>query len=111
MMALPEILGRDPEGATLFLDPGHAAFQGHFPGDPVLPGVVQVDWAVRLGEEAFGPQGTFAGLSQVKFLEAMRPGETVNLRLGRTRPGTLTFTYLSGGTRKSSGSILFLAEP
>jgi 3-hydroxymyristoyl/3-hydroxydecanoyl-(acyl carrier protein) dehydratase len=50
MMPLPPILASGP-GARfrLAMDPAHPAFQGHFPDFPLLPGVVQVDWAARLG--------------------------------------------------------------
>ena len=44
-MPLPKILkraaGEEPV-FTLFLEPEHLVFQGHFPGNPILPGVVQV---------------------------------------------------------------------
>lgn len=102
-----------PEGGaafTLALTAELPAFRGHFPGDPVLPGMIQVDWAIRFGQEAFGAPGRFAGLDQVKFLEPIRPGDEVELRLamdrsaGRTR---LRFQYLGRTGRKSSGTILF----
>jgi len=112
MMPLPELLG--PAGgpeASFVLAPSHPAFQGHFPGDPVLPGVVQVDWAIRFGARAFGVQGTFLGLDRVKFLQAIRPGETVLLALAAPAPGRLDFQYTAGGDLKSSGSVRFGAAP
>ena len=33
----------------LHLDPDHPAFRGHFPGMPVLAGVLQIDWAMQAG--------------------------------------------------------------
>jgi len=114
MMPMPAATGPGPGPDavfTFFLEEGHPAFQGHFPGNPVLPGVLQVDWAIRWATEAFGPLGTFLGLERVKFLEAIRPLETVDLRLVRTRPGELTFTYLSGAARKGSGTLRFGSAP
>ena len=108
MMSMPaHLLRRAPREAeyALALEPGLPAFQGHFPGDPVLPGVVQVDWAVRLGEVAFGPLGAFRGLDQVKFLAPVRPLEPLELTLA-AEPGRLRFQYRCGAELRSSGSIL-----
>src|SRR5690606_37926347 len=47
----PQWLLRDAGQAllTFDLDPALAVFDGHFPGYPILPGVAQLDWAVRFG--------------------------------------------------------------
>ena len=103
---------------TLALDPDLLAFQGHFPGDPILPGVVQVDWAIRFGTEAFGPLGRFCGLDQVKFLGLIRPGERLQLQLGWAPDpvaagapggGMLRFKYLVEGVVRSTGAARFAA--
>lgn len=115
MMPAPPIVGRisgEDETFVLFMDPLLAAFQGHFPGDPVLPGVIQVDLAIRLGREAFGPLGAFTALERIKFLEAIRPGETLELHLSLVQglpERTLRFHYLGERGRKSSGHVRFLA--
>ena len=96
------------ESFTLAMDADLAAFQGHFPGNPILPGVVQVDWAIRFGAEAFGDLGCFRGIGQLKFQDLVRPGEVLELRLGfDPGHGRLRFRYLAGSARKSSGVILF----
>lgn len=112
-MPLPAVLGRE-RGAqarfTLFLDPAHPAFRGHFPGDPVLPGLVQVDWAIRLGTEAFGDPGPFRALERLRFLEALRPGETVELRI-TPAPESFAFEYRRGEGKVSSGTARFGGRP
>ena len=105
---LPTVLNRSGQTFTLAMDPGLTAFQGHFPGHPILPGVVQVDWAIRFGAEAFGPLGGFRALEHLKFLDPIRPGEPVELQLGYDPgSGRLSFQYRAGSVRKSSGVILF----
>ena len=109
MMPLPRILERPSQGEMCFLlelEVGHEAFRGHFPGNPILPGVIQVDWAIRLGAEAFGPLGEFQGLADLKFAAPILPGERIELLLQR-EAGGLSFRYRSGEDRKSSGRILF----
>jgi len=108
---LPAVLKRTSgpeESFALAMDGGLTAFQGHFPGHPILPGVVQVDWAIRFGTEAFGDLGRFAGIQHLKFQDLIQPGEVVDLTLGyEPGPGRLRFRYLAGAVRKSSGVILF----
>jgi len=111
MATLPTVLNRaSGPGATftLAMDTDLQAFQGHFPGHPVLPGVVQVDWAIRFGAQAFGDLGRFRGIAQLKFQGLIRPGEVVALQLDHEPgPGRLRFRYLSGAEGRSSGVVLF----
>lgn len=58
--------------------PSHPALAGHFPGNPVVPGVLLLDCVVLLIEAATGTR--VEGLRQIKFLSAVRPGEQVELQ-------------------------------
>ena len=114
MMPLPPVVrtrvGGDDRSFTLAVGPDLPAFQGHFPGDPLVPGVVLVDWAIRLGQEAFGALGAFAGLEQVKFLEPIRPGGELELVLALERGSggsRLRFQALGAAGRKASGTVVF----
>ena len=105
---LPPVLHRSGQTFTLAMDPDLTAFQGHFPGHPILPGVVQVDWAIRFGAEAFGPLGGFCAIEHLKFQDPILPGEPVQLHLDYDPgPGRLRFQYRAGSVRKSSGVIQF----
>lgn len=119
MMPLPAVTAQapGPEGSaafTLHLAPEHPVWAGHFPGDPLVPGVVLVDWAVRLGQRAFGPLGRFQAVDQVKFLRPLRPGAVVELTLHLERgPGgtRLGFQYQDASGRAAAGSVRFLPAP
>ena len=108
---LPSVLKRasgPEESFSLAMDAELTAFQGHFPGRPILPGVVQVDWAIAFGAQAFGDLGRFRGIQHLKFQDIIQPGEVVDLTLGfEPAAGRLRFRYLAGAVRKSSGVILF----
>lgn len=113
MMPLPtDIQTLGPGHFQFRLEPGHHVFQGHFPGDPIVPGLAQVAWAVRLGEQAFGPLGAFSGLTNLKFQRVITPGELVVLRL-RHLPAkrALAFEFCVGEERKSSGTLTFREQP
>ncbi|WGM40560.1 AMP-binding protein [Caulobacter sp. NIBR1757] len=89
------------------LPPTLAWFQGHFPGEPILPGISQVHMAVLLSREVLGwaPEGV--DLNRVKFKDIIRPGETLDLTLTADRDkGRLSFRWLrANGGEASSGSV------
>ena len=80
--------------------------RGHFPGQPVLPGVVQVHWAIERGAESFGALGTFKGIEALKFHRIIEPNTELKLELEYSR-GVLRFSYTSVHGQHSQGRILF----
>jgi 3-hydroxyacyl-[acyl-carrier-protein] dehydratase len=81
----------------------HPAFAGHFPGAPVLPGVVMLDEALRAIELGQGGEPRCWRLASVKFLKAVRPGEPLALEQERLASGAIRFTILSAGQAVASG--------
>ncbi len=81
-------------------------FDGHFPGDPILPGVVQLDWAMAFARSHLGLTQPAARRFQIKFKATIRPGEAVTLalRLDAVR-GRLGFDYRRGGAVCSTGTV------
>jgi 3-hydroxymyristoyl/3-hydroxydecanoyl-(acyl carrier protein) dehydratase len=85
-----------------------AAFDGHFPGTPILPAVAQIDWAVRIARAEFALPGRFHALRALKFLAIVQPPVELTLDLTRAADGRgVAFTYLRGGTACSSGRLEF----
>ena len=84
-------------------------FRGHFPGHPVLPGLVQVEWARLLCERDLKPWGGFQGLRSVKFQRLVKPGMTLCLRLAlkEDRVDWRLSVDEDNGPLCSSGLILF----
>ncbi|UCZ82017.1 AMP-binding protein [Pseudomonas sp. L5B5] len=111
----PEVLERvQHEGEwrlQLAIPPDLAYFSGHFPQTPVLPGVVQVDWALALGQQLLELPGRFAGMEVLKFQQLVRPGDRIqlNLRFDAQRQ-KLYFAYLNDGAPCSSGRIVLEAS-
>ncbi len=107
----PEVLEQSASDAEwslqLSVPPDLAYFSGHFPKAPVLPGVVQVEWALNLGRQLLNLDGAFAGMEVLKFQQLVRPGDEIQLHLRfDAERGKLYFAYRNDTATCSSGRIL-----
>ena len=110
----PRILSLSPQHAELRItvDAALPQLDGHFPGHPVLPGVVQLEWAILMGRELFALQPAFLSLEGLKFQQVITPGLTLTLELEFAREsGKLSFKYLSRRGQHASGRVLFGPAP
>lgn len=106
----PELLDeRQDDGAwvlRLRVPPELAHFPGHFPGAPVVPGVLQVQWALALAAPRLGIPPHCREMEALKFQRLLRPGDVVELELrldsGR---GKLHFAYRLDEAHCSSGRL------
>ena len=81
-------------------------FKGHFPEQAVLPGVTQLDWAIKLGCQHFGYDCNIAVLEVLKFQQLMLPGSQVDLCISHNAAkAKLMFAYSDGDKRFASGRI------
>jgi acyl-coenzyme A synthetase/AMP-(fatty) acid ligase len=78
-------------------------FEGHFPGFPLLPGVVQLDWAAHFAHRYFGFDAMAAGVSGLKFQKMIRPGDAPLLALTLKSDGRVEFVYTLDGKPGSHG--------
>ncbi len=72
--------------ASFWVDPTREIFKGHFPGDPVLPGVYTVeataqaaDILLMLKPEYAGKTPLFLGINNVRFRRKILPGDTLQI--------------------------------
>ncbi len=82
----------------------HPAFAGHFPGTPILPGVVLLDTAVQIIADACKLDGY--EISSVKFTSPAGPGCELTIVHSRSDSGTIRFDITSGSRKIASGSIV-----
>ena len=74
--------------AKKYLKPDEYWFQGHFPGQPVQPGVLTLEMLAQAGAvcalslpENKGKTAFFGGIDKAKFRRMVRPGETLTLEV------------------------------
>ncbi len=85
-------------------------FDGHFDVAPILPGVVQVDWAIHYGRQYFPLPAIFKGINALKFQQVIQPAQPVRLELLHdAAKGSLQFRYASDAGQHSSGRVMLLA--
>ena len=87
--------------------------QGHFPGNPVVPGVVLCEMigqscAVLIGDKLVGKTPFVAGMNKVKFRRAARPGDTLTLVSRITRQNGPF--YLAEGEARIEGQVAAQGE-
>ncbi len=113
---LPELVARMADANTLslklFVPANLYYFDGHFPGRPVLPGVVQTHWAVHYARQHWGDLGEFGALEALKFQQVISADQSLDLWLEyQADKNKLYFTYTSGPesapVAHASGRIVF----
>ena len=83
----------------------HPAFEGHFPGHPILPGVVLLAQVLATIEATTGRQPMEWTLSSAKFLEPVAPGTPLTLAHDAQASGATRFEIRSPGGVVASGAL------
>lgn len=96
-------------GIPLAIAVDHPAFAGHFPGSPVVPGVVLLDEAMFVIAAATG----FAHnrIAWAKFLHPVRPGQALIVRHDIKANGAIRFEITAGADKVATGSLFLAAAP
>jgi 3-hydroxymyristoyl/3-hydroxydecanoyl-(acyl carrier protein) dehydratase len=81
----------------------HPSLPGHFPGRPIVPGVLLLDRVLDAIEAAHGPLGPLR-LPQVKFAQPLLPGEVADIVISGEAP-RWRFRVLRGDTVLASGEV------
>jgi 3-hydroxymyristoyl/3-hydroxydecanoyl-(acyl carrier protein) dehydratase len=63
----------------------------HFPGLPIVPGVMQVDWALDLAATLFGGTLDVREIGALKFRAPLGPGGQFRMKVERTGRETISF--------------------
>ena len=83
----------------------HPAFAGHFPGRPIVPGVVLLDRAILFAEQLLGRPVSHWQIGNAKFFSPVGPDETLTFALQTKASGAIAFTVQAGERNIASGSL------
>lgn len=91
--------------AELFFPPDHPAAQGHFPGNPIIPGAVLLSEALRAMQASVDLSLSPAQIAAAKFLHPVRPGDRVRIEFSDAASGAIKFAGSVGETRVLTGVV------
>lgn len=83
----------------------HPALPGHFPGHPVVPGVVLLDAVVAALPQHTGAMQRVTGFPAVKFLAPLLPEQEFEIVFSAKRPGQMAFEVVANGEKLATGTL------
>ena len=85
----------------------HPSFSGHFPGKPIVPGVVLLDVAINAIADTCDVVLDICEISSVKFLSPANPGDELTFQYVASVNGadTIQFEILAGCRKIAIGTI------
>jgi 3-hydroxymyristoyl/3-hydroxydecanoyl-(acyl carrier protein) dehydratase len=90
---------------TIDVARNHPAFEGHFPGHPILPGVVLLGEAMAAIEAATATSARDWTVDNVKFLGAVEPGSRLAITHAVQPSGGVRFEIREGERVVASGVL------
>jgi 3-hydroxymyristoyl/3-hydroxydecanoyl-(acyl carrier protein) dehydratase len=83
----------------------HPAFPGHFPGNPIVPGVVLLDRAILFSSEFSGIKGAGWQVANAKFLSPVGPEEALRFLIQKKPNGGIAFRISAQDRDVASGAL------
>ncbi|MFL6578515.1 MAG: hydroxymyristoyl-ACP dehydratase [Povalibacter sp.] len=95
--------------ADLRIASAHPSLPGHFPGNPIVPGVVLLDHVQQAAREWLGPATQLRAIPQAKFVQPLLPEQDALIQL-RLTGSELRFTILRGDSVLAQGVMTLAIE-
>lgn len=80
----------------------HPALAGHFPGNPIVPGVVILDEVIAAIGEVW-PDCRVVAVASAKFMSPLRPDQTITIAATKAFNGTVRFSCKHEGRIVAQG--------
>jgi 3-hydroxyacyl-[acyl-carrier-protein] dehydratase len=91
--------------AELLFAEGHPAAEGHFPGNPIIPGAVLLAEALHAIEAGAEAECFPVAVKSAKFFGPTRPGDRVRIEYSRSAGRGISFRCLVGDAAVLSGEL------
>ena len=93
---------KDAVAARVTTDSDSPWFSGHFPNDPILPGIAQLEMVANLIAASREDDLRMTGLSRIKFRKIVRPGEQLDIHVA---PGNKERAICFPDNKQERGSL------
>lgn len=112
--SFPRVLSLSGDGTQALLTLDVAAemnwFRGHFPDQPVLPGVIQLHWAVIVASACFDLAATPREVKRLKFKNIVTPPKTLTLTVSLLNDDEVQFRFDDASSMFSEGRLVFAGD-
>ena len=97
--------------AETYFPPDHPAAQGHFPGNPVIPGAVLLNEVLQAVEAQLNVDLSACNVRFAKFFAPVRPGDRIAIEFSRNESGAIRFACTRGDSTVLNGEVACGAGP
>lgn len=105
------ILGSDATSVSYVVPPDHPAFEGHFPGSPVLPGIVQIRLFLLTAQRLTGKAWQLGEVQRAKFMRPVLPGQKVVVKMRAKPDDVFEFTlHAVGGEPHAQAQLQLIPQ-
>ena len=87
-----------------FISSSHPCLEGHFPGNPVVPGVLILEEIISAVHKWL-PDSRIEGFNTVKFLQPLYPNNHFTVQLQEKKSGVITFNCHLEKTLLNTGTL------
>ncbi len=80
-------------------------FSGHFPDDPILPGIAQIAMAFEAVKHLAGEDIKITGIKKARFKQIIRPNDKLTISVAPTKGDNYAFRILLKGELACNGIL------
>ena len=88
-----------------------SCFPGHFPDGPVVPGVLELDWAIEMAADILGRSPNVESVQSLKFMNPLRPGDSFRIKVSVSAAGKLDLRLWGEEHEFARGRVRLSLEP
>jgi 3-hydroxymyristoyl/3-hydroxydecanoyl-(acyl carrier protein) dehydratase len=87
-----------------------SCFPGHFPDGPVVPGVLEFDWAIEMAADMLGQSPRIESIEVLKFVHPLRPGDAFRIKVHIADEGKLDLRLWGEEVEFARGRVKLSSE-
>ena len=87
-----------------------SCFPGHFPDGPVVPGVLEFDWAIEMAADMLGQSPQIESIEVLKFVYPLRPGDAFRIKVRIADEGKLDLRLWGEEVEFARGRVKLSSE-
>jgi 3-hydroxymyristoyl/3-hydroxydecanoyl-(acyl carrier protein) dehydratase len=110
-IVLEQFRGRDYLERSCRVPEDLGCFSGHFPGHPVVPGALQLDWVIDVAAELLDAPPRIAELESLKFSAPLGPGHVFRIHVRNAANNQINFTISAEGVDYARGRVRLADGP